>query len=117
MIMMADTGRPNTIEFPVPKRQDRRRKRPSPSEPVPRIARLLALAYKWEGMVRRGEVKDFTEIAKKIGLSPARVTQICNLTLLSPRHQEAILSLHHAQFRTSERQTRATLRKPLWRRQ
>ena len=28
-----------------------------------RSARLLALAHKWEGMVRRGEVKDYAEIA------------------------------------------------------
>jgi hypothetical protein len=60
---MSDWSR---IEIPINVKRDRRARKvvqhgfaPDPSgEPVPRMARLLALAWKWEGMVRRGEVKD-----------------------------------------------------------
>ena len=40
---------------------------------VPKVARLLALTHKWEGMVRQGEVKDYAEIARMegdVGLQP-----------------------------------------------
>ena len=50
---------------------------------MPRIARLLALAWKWERMVLRGDVKDYAEIASRHGLSRARVV---------PDLQEATLS-------------------------
>ena len=70
------------IEIPVHIKRDRRARKvlakgeaPRVAEPVPRIARLLALAWKWEGMVRRGEVKGYAEIARRIGLSRARVAQ------------------------------------------
>jgi hypothetical protein len=42
-------------------------------------------------MVRRGEVKGYVELARRHGLSRARVTQIASLTLLSPSLQEALL--------------------------
>ncbi len=57
---------------------------------VLRIARLLALAHKWEGMVRRGET-DCAELARRHRLSRARVSQICGLTLLPARVQEETL--------------------------
>lgn len=40
-------------------------------------------------MVRRGEVKDYAEIVNRMGLSGARVTQVCNLALLTPMIQAA----------------------------
>ena len=58
---------------------------------VPRIARLLALAHKWEGMVRRCEVGGYMEIAKLMGISRGRVAQLCSLTFLAPDLQEALL--------------------------
>jgi hypothetical protein len=88
------------VEYDVHFKRDRRarklaRQGPPPTtsaEPVPRIARLLALAHKWEGMVRRGEVKDYAEIARLMGLSRARVTQICGMAFLAPDLQEALLA-------------------------
>ena len=62
-----------------------------PPDPVPRIARLLALAWKWEGMVRRGEVKDYAEIARLMGLTRMRASQILGMSLLAPDIQERIL--------------------------
>ena len=64
---------------------------PEVQDPVSRIARLLALAWKWEGMVRRAEVKDYAELARRYDLSRARVAQICNLSLLSTRMQDHLL--------------------------
>ncbi len=79
------------VEFTVPRPHKRQEETPAPKDPVPRIARLLALAHKWEGMVRRGDIKNYAEIASRYGLSRARVTQICSWTLLSPLMQDAIL--------------------------
>ena len=91
------SGQGVTVEFRLP--EQRRGRANSPVEeaaapvavPVPRIARLLALAHKWEGMIRRGEVKDYAEIAREHGLTRARVTQICSLTMLSCSIQDYAL--------------------------
>ena len=86
------------VEIPVQIRRDRQarkvlaeREAPKIEDSVPRIARLLALAHKWEGMVRRGETGSYAEIAGVTSLSRARVTQICSLSLLPPNVQEHLL--------------------------
>ena len=66
---------------------------PSPSGRVPRISRLMALAIKFQGMLDRGEVKDYAELARLGHVTRARVTQIMNLLMLAPDIQEAILFL------------------------
>jgi len=60
---------------------------------IPRISRLLALAHYLETQVRSGTVKDYAELARFLGVSRARITQILNLLLLAPDVQEAILFL------------------------
>lgn len=60
---------------------------------VPRVARLMALAIKLEGLVRGGAVKDYAELARLGRVTRARVTQVLNLTLLAPDIQEALLFL------------------------
>jgi hypothetical protein len=57
----------------------------------PRIARLMALAIKFQGMVDSGEVRDYADLARLGYVSRARLTQIMNLLLLAPDIQEAIL--------------------------
>ena len=90
------------VEIPVNIKRDRRARRvlatgesPDAKEAVPRIARLLALAHKWEDMVRRGEVSGYAEIALRCGLSRARVGVICKLTLLAPDVQGTLLQQSH----------------------
>lgn len=61
-------------------------------EEVPRIARTLALAHVMQGMIDDGEVTDQAELARMIGFTRARVTQILDLTLLAPDIQDAILA-------------------------
>ena len=93
------------------------------SEPVgrvPRIARLLALAHKINGMIQSGELKDLAHAAKVCGLTKARVTQIMNLTLLSPAIQEAILDLPpvtRGRDTVTERNLREIVAEPLWNQQ
>jgi site-specific DNA recombinase len=63
----------------------------NPRERLPRIARLLALAVKFETLIQRGVVKDYADLARLGQVSRARVTQIMNLLNLSPYIQEQIL--------------------------
>jgi hypothetical protein len=65
---------------------------PAPGR-VPRIARLMALALKFERLIRAGAVSDYAELARLGHVTRARVTQIMNLLHLAPGIQEAILFL------------------------
>jgi len=58
---------------------------------LPRIARLLALAIKLEGLLREGAVRDYAELARLGHVTPARITQIMSLLYLAPDIQESIL--------------------------
>jgi hypothetical protein len=60
---------------------------------VPRIARLMALAIRFDELIRRGEVKDYAELARLGHVTRARVTQIMNLLNLAPDIQEELLFL------------------------
>jgi len=60
---------------------------------VPRISRLMALAIKFQGMLREGLVKDQSELARLARVSQPRMTQIMNLTFLAPDIQATILFL------------------------
>jgi hypothetical protein len=53
----------------------------------------MALAIKFQGMVERGEVRDYADLARLGYVTRARVTQIMNLLLLAPDIQEALLLL------------------------
>src|SRR3954449_6467272 len=60
---------------------------------VPRLSRLLALAWRMQQLVRSGTVRNYTELATLGHVSRARVSQIENLLLLAPDIQEEILFL------------------------
>jgi hypothetical protein len=69
---------------------------PRPSCPpgrVPRVAKLLALAHRFEGLVQKGEVADYAALARLGQVSRARISQITSLLLLAPDLQEQILFL------------------------
>ncbi len=65
----------------------------APPGRVPRVARLMALAIRFDGLMRDGAISDQAEIARLGHVSRARVTQIMNLLSLAPDIQEAILHL------------------------
>ncbi len=60
---------------------------------VPRVARLMALALRFEDMIRRGQVKSHVDLARLGRVTTARISQIINLVLLAPDIQEAVLFL------------------------
>ena len=69
---------------------------PSPPR-VPRLARLLALAIKFDGLIRHGTIRDYATLARLGHVSRARISQVMALLLLAPDIQEEILFLAPAQ--------------------
>ena len=70
---------------------------PAPDAPtatrVPRVARLMASAIRFEQLVRNGTVADYAELARLGHVTRARMSQIMNLLNLAPDIQEALLFL------------------------
>jgi hypothetical protein len=64
-----------------------------PCPAIPRIARLMALALRFEGMVRKGEVRDYARLALVGKVSRGRMSQIMKLLHLAPDIQEQLLFL------------------------
>lgn len=66
---------------------------PTPVGRVPRISKLMALAIRFDRLIKDGEIADQAELARLGQVSRARMTQIMNLLQLAPDIQEAILFL------------------------
>ena len=66
---------------------------PVPDGRIPRISRLMALAIRFNRLIKEGEITDQADLARLGNVSRARVTQIMNLLQLAPEMQEAILFL------------------------
>jgi hypothetical protein len=60
---------------------------------VPRVSRLMALAIRFDQLIRDGVVSDQAELARLGHVTRARLTQIMNLLCLAPDIQEALLHL------------------------
>ena len=58
-----------------------------------RIARLLALAIRFEALLREETMRDYAELARLGRVTRARMTQIMKLRYLAPDIQEQILFL------------------------
>ncbi len=65
----------------------------SPVQRVPRIARLMALAIRFDNLLRSGQVADVTTLARLSHVTQPRMTQILALNLLAPDIQEELLHL------------------------
>ena len=65
---------------------------PTPGR-IPRLSRLMALAIKLEGILHRGEARDYADLACLALVTRARMTQIMALLNLAPDIQEEILFL------------------------
>ena len=63
------------------------------SERVQRISKLMALAIRFERLLREGVVTDQSELAELAHISQPRMTQIMNLLHLAPDIQEELLFL------------------------
>jgi hypothetical protein len=60
---------------------------------LPRITQVLALAIHLEEMIRRGEAKDYVDLARLSCLCRERVSQIVRLNYLAPDIQIELLYL------------------------
>ena len=60
---------------------------------IPRIARLMALAIRFEGLLRDRTIRDCAELARLGRVTRARMTQIMKLLQLAPDIQEQLLFL------------------------
>jgi hypothetical protein len=78
---------------------------PAPEAPardagrIPRVARLAALAVRFDGLVQSGTVANYSEIATLGHVTRARMSQVMNLLNLAPDVLEAILHLPRTQRR------------------
>ena len=61
-----------------------------PAGRVPRVARLMALALRFDALVRSGAVTDHATLARLGHVTRARVSQIMSLLHLAPDIQEEI---------------------------
>ncbi len=118
-----------TVEFRVNLRNGNRGRQrlrtdaaptPGPAEPgnVPRIARLMALAIRFEGLIRQGAVRDYAELARLGHISRPRATQLMNLLNLAPDIMEQLLFLPRTvkgKDPVTERQVRPIAAVPDWR--
>lgn len=59
----------------------------------PTVARTLAFAHHLREVIERGEVRYREDFAHAFGVTGSRITQLVNLTYLSPFVQEYVLSL------------------------
>src|SRR5439155_22820570 len=60
---------------------------------VPRVSRLMALAMRFDELIRSGQVTGYAELARLGHVSRARLSQIASLLGLAPDLQEDILFL------------------------
>lgn len=81
-----------------------------------RVARQLALAHALQRRVDDGEFPDYATMARALGFTRARISQIMDLLLLAPAIQEEILFLEciPGQQPVSERALRTLVRKRSW---
>ena len=86
---------------------------------APRVAKLLALAIRFDQLVSDGVVANYAELARLGRVSRARVTQIANLLNLAPDIQEEILFLKSKEGREpiTERELRPIATESDWRKQ
>ena len=67
--------------------------KPEPVRRPARVARMLALAHKIQEAIDRGVVPDRAAVARRLGFTRARLTQLLDLMLLAPDIQEELLQL------------------------
>ena len=91
-------------------------------EPVRRpavVAQTLAVAHRLEAAIESGEYADRADVARQLGVTRARVTQLLDLTLLAPDIQEQLLFMQavDGQEPVSERRLRAVVKERSWKKQ
>jgi hypothetical protein len=83
----------HVISALTPKHRDR--KPPKPPR-APRVVELFRKALEWQALLQSGRVRNQAEIARREGITRARVTQVMALLRLAPEIQQHILSMPDA---------------------
>ena len=108
---------PNTVRcsFPIAARGTATDGPTNPPRSLPpdpcRVARLLSLAYYIEAQIESGELSDYAQAARSLGLTRARLTQVMNLMLLAPEIQEHVAM---GELVLTERALRRVVTEPDW---
>ena len=87
---------------------------------VSRVSRLMALAIRFDQLIREGVVTDQAELARVGHVTRARLTQVMNLLCLAPDLQEQILYLsptERGRDGITEKKLRMIVAVPDWRKQ
>ncbi len=104
-------------EPPVERLRPPRRSRAKDSGRPARVAVLLATAHRFHEMLRSGAVANLEQLARRLGVTRARVSQVLALTLLAPDIQEAVLELQGGERkrgRVTEVDLREIVAEPEW---
>ncbi len=96
------------------------RPKPEPADStgrVPRVSKLMALAIRFDQLLRDGVVADQSELARLAHVTQPRMTQIMNLLNLAPDIQEEVLMLQYVtsgRDPVTERDLRTVVRHNAW---
>ncbi|MFY9726073.1 MAG: hypothetical protein WB579_05045 [Bryobacteraceae bacterium] len=80
---------------------------------IPRIARLMALAIRLDGLIREQTLPNYSAVARRGRVTRARISQIMKLLHLAPDLQEQMLFLS-PNSRLTERHLRPIVRQIDW---
>ncbi len=96
--------------------QERQAATATPRTYPARVARVLALAHSLQKRVTAGEFRDFATMARALGFTRARMTQLMDLVLLAPDIQAEVLDLRFPPGKQPicERHLRQVARTPIW---
>ena len=97
--------RPQRISKKKPARQE---------DAIAKITKLLVLAHQIERAVEEGRAGSYADVARSLGLTRARLTQIMALLLLAPSIQQTILTQPDRVRHLSERLLRPITREVGW---
>jgi len=61
----------------------------------------LALAHRFEKLIRDGEVRDYADLARLGHVTRARLTQIMNLLIWHPTFRSRFCSCHRSRWATT----------------
>jgi hypothetical protein len=115
---VAKVGKRSGPRRPAPTKTDATSPLSGPVGRIPRVARLVALAIKLDGLIRSGEVTNQRHLAAIAHVTPARVSQIMNLLHLAPAIQEELLFLPpvtRGKDAVTERELRDIVARVSWR--
>lgn len=113
-----------TIHFEIKARRKRIVDGPGPADEeaplpgrVPRVAKLMALAIRFDKLIMDGVVANQSELAHLAQVTQPRMTQIMNLLHLAPDIQEEILFMEPVEMGrdpVTERDLRSVVANPYW---